>query len=133
MKKCLLILLCLISFSGYAQVLQFRTTQFAEATIVNNHYYWGDWKSSNMKLCIDLNTDQIIIYSPKVQIYQVYGAYNNGNTYTDASGGSNLKFYVIDQDYDRGHIRLRVERNGNCQVYVDFSNIAWVYNVVRIN
>ena len=131
MKKYLLILLCFISISGYAQVQWYRTTQYAEATIINNRYYWGDWESSNMRLCIDIGNDQIIVYSPRTQIYQVYGVYNNGQPYVDDSGGTNIKFYVIDQDYDRGNIRLRVERNGNSQIYVDFSNVAWVYNVVR--
>ena len=55
-----------------------------------------------------------------------------GNHIQILLGGTNVKFYVIDQDYDRGSIRLRVERNGNSQIYVDFSNVAWVYNVVRI-
>ena len=132
MKRYLLIILCFISISGYAQVQWYKTTQYAEATIVNGYYYWGDWESSNMKLCMDIGNDQIIVYSPRTQIYQVYGVYNNGQTYTDNSGGTNIKFYVIDQDYDRGSIRLRIERNGNSQIYVDFSNIAWVYNVVRI-
>ena len=84
-----------------------------------------------MNLCINLSTDRITIYSPRTQVYQVYGVYNNGNTYIDSSGGTNMKFYVIDQDYDKGSIRLRVERNGNSQIYVDFSNVAWVYNVIR--
>ena len=132
MKKYLLILLCFISISGYAQVQWYRTTQYAEATIINNRYYWGDWESSNMRLCIDIGNDQIIVYSPRTQIYQVYGVYNNGQPYVDDSGGTNIKFYVIDQDYDRGNIRLRVEKNGNSQIYIDFSNVAWVYNVVRI-
>lgn len=131
MKKYLLILLCFISISGYAQVQWYRTTQYAEATIINNRYYWGDWESSNMRLCIDIGNDQIIVYSPRTQIYQVYGVYNNGQPYVDDSGGTNIKFYVIDQDYDRGNIRLRVEKNGNSQIYIDFSNVAWVYNVVR--
>ena len=131
MKKYLLILLCFISISGYAQVQWYRTTQYAEATIINNCYYWGDWESSNMRLCIDIDNDRIIVYSPRIQIYQVYGVYNNGQPYVDDSGGTNIKFYVIDQDYDRGNIRLRVEKNGNSQIYIDFSNVAWVYNVVR--
>ena len=131
MKKYLLILLCFISISGYAQVQWYRTTQYAEATVINNRYYWGDWESSNMRLCIDVDNDQIIVYSPRIQIYQVYGVYNNGQPYVDDSGGTNIKFYVIDQDYDRGNIRLRVEKNGNSQIYIDFSNVAWVYNVVR--
>lgn len=84
-----------------------------------------------MSISINLDTDIITIYSPRTQTYAVYGTYNNGQTYRDNDGGNNLKYYVVDQDGDRGEIRLRVERNGNSQIYVDFSNCAWVYNVVR--
>ena len=84
-----------------------------------------------MTLVINLNTDVITIYSPRIQVYQVYGMANNGNAYRDSSGGTNIKFYVIDQDGDRGEVRLRIERNGNSQIYVDFNNVAFVWNVVR--
>lgn len=131
MKRFLVFLFCLVSLSASGQVLWFRTTEYAQATVVNGHYYWSKWEDSNMNLCINLSTDRITIYSPRTQVYQVYGVYNNGNTYIDSSGGTNMKFYVIDQDYDKGSIRLRVERNGNSQIYIDFSNVAWVYNVVR--
>lgn len=131
MKKFLLALFCLVSVSASGQVLWYKTTSYAEASVINGKYYWGKWQASDMNLCINLNTDQIIVYSPRTQVYQVYGAYNNGQAYRDSDGGTSIKFYVIDQDYDKGHIRLRVEKNGNSQVYVDFSNVAWVYNVVR--
>lgn len=134
MKKILLTLILFFSFVSisFAQIQFYKTTAFAQATVYNNIYQWTDWQKSNMNISIDLNSDIIIIYSPITQIYKVYGAYNNGNMYLDNSGGKNIKFYVIDQDGDKGEIRLRVERNGNSQLYVDFSNIAWVYNVVRI-
>lgn len=131
MKKYLLILFCLVSISAAGQEMWFKTTEYAQASIYNGRYHWSDWEDSDMNLCINLTTSQIIIYSPRTQIYQVYGVYNNGQPYVDDSGGTNIKFYVIDQDYDRGNIRLRVEKNGNSQIYIDFSNVAWVYNVVR--
>lgn len=84
-----------------------------------------------MDLCINLNTDKITIYSPTIQVYKVYSTYNNDNSYTDESGGINVKFYVIDRDYDKGTIRLRIERNRNLQMYIDFNNITQVYNIVK--
>ena len=35
-------------------------------------------------------------------------------------------------EYDYGYIRLRIERNGNSQIYIDFADVMWVYNVVRV-
>jgi len=53
-------------------------------------------------------------------------------TYTDESQGKQTKFYVIDQDGDLGYVRLRIEKNGNSQVYIDFNDVMWVYNVRRV-
>lgn len=133
MKKLLLTLVMLFSILTIAdaQIQYYRTTAYAQASIYNGTYYWSDWKNSNMTIVFNLTNDVITIYSPVTQVYRIYGTYNNGNAYTDNSGGRNVKFYVIDQDYDKGELRLRIERNGNSQIYVDFSNVAWCYNVVR--
>ena len=135
MKKILFMLtlmLTIFTFNVSAQTQWYRTKSYAFANIYNGRYVWGDWESSSMDMCFDLTNDRIIIYSPTTQIYKVYGSYNNGKMYTDNSGGRNIKFYVYDQDGDRGEVRLRVERNGNSQVYIDFNNCGWCYNVVRI-
>ena len=111
-----------------AQVQYYRSTGYAQADVYNGRYVWGEWKSSNVTITLNLNTDIITIYSPRTQIYRVISV---GDAYVDESGGRQVPFKVIDQDGDRGTIRLRIEANGNSQIYVDFSNIAWVYNVVR--
>ena len=130
MKKFIFIFLMIFGFviSSQAQIQYYKTTSFAEAKIYNGTYYWGDWQSSNMVLTINLNTDVITIYSPKTQVYKVY---KTGNVFTDSKDGKQVTFYVIDQDYDKGTVRLRIESNGNSQVYIDFLNCAWCYNVIR--
>lgn len=136
MKRFLfLLILSAFSFIGLSaqnNVMWFKTTAYAYKTY--NFAYdqwneWTDWIKSDMNLKIDLSTDKITIYSPEVQIYRVI---TTADYYKDNSGGQTVKFDMIDQDGDRGQIRLRVETNGNSQVYVDFNNVSWVYNVVRI-
>lgn len=129
MKRFLMIFALLLSIvAANAQVQYYRSTAYAQANVYNGRYVWSDWQSSNMTITINLNTDMIIIYSPRTQIYRVVSA---GDAYNDSNGGRQVSFKVIDQDGDRGTIRLRIESNGNSQIYVDFSNVAWVYNVVR--
>lgn len=136
MRKILLfvtMLFALLSASAQnSNVLWFKTTAYAYKTY--NYSYdrwndWSDWIDSDMNMKIDLSTDKITIYSPEVQIYRVY---ETSDLYTDSSGGQQVKFSFIDQDGDYGHLRLRIERNGNSQVYIDFNNVSWVYNVVRV-
>lgn len=130
MKKFLFIMLMIFGFvlNSNAQIQYYKTTAFAEAKIYNGTYYWGDWQSSSLVITFNLNTDVITIYSPKTQVYKVY---KTGNAYTDSKGGRQVTFYVIDQDYDKGTVRLRIDPSGSSQVYVDFSNVGWVYSVVR--
>lgn len=136
MKKIIfLITLMLVTFTQTikADVYEFKTTAYARATVNNGCYTWTDWKSSNMKIVMNGNTDKIIVYSPRTQIYKIYGAYNDANPYTDNDGGQTVKFYVTDQDGDYGHVRLRIAPNGTYQIYVDFNDCAWVYNVIKVN
>lgn len=117
--------------SAFAQTRYYKTTQFAIKYKVSGVWGgWSDWKSSSMKVKIDLDDDIIVIYSEKVQVYRVV---ETMGSYTDESGGKQVKYFVVDQDDDNGYVRLRIERNGNAQIYIDFADVMWVYNVVRID
>ena len=137
MKKYLLIFVLMFGmiFGSYsecnAQTYYYKTFEFAIKYKSSSGIWgnWSDWQPSNMTLTIDLDRDVITVYSEKRQVYQVL---ENMGSYTDESQGRQTKFYVIDQDGDYGYVRLRIEKNGNSQVYVDFGDVMWVYNVRRI-
>ena len=134
MKKTLLIITFMlfgIFGSISAQTYTYKTTGFSMKQLTS--YGWTDWSAwerSDMYMVINFDKDIVKIYSPEPQIYHILNYLGN---YTDESGGRQIKFNFIDQDNDRGTMRLRIERNGNSQVYIDFNNVMWVYNVVRIN
>lgn len=127
MKKFLLMLMLMFtcSFVNSQNVAWFRTTELA---IKVKGYDWSDWTRAEMNVKFDIDNDIIVIYSDKTQIYKITGF--NQTPYD--TRGKQVAYSVIDQDYDRGQIRLRIENNGNSQIYVDFSDISWVYNVYRI-
>lgn len=130
MKKFLLLLTIFISTQAFSQVLQFRTTAYSQR-YVNSYGYWTDWSTyqkSNMLVIFDLNKDIIKIYSPKIQTYLILEYIE---TFIDSYGGKQSEWLCIDQDYDKGHIRLREDKYGNFQLYVDFSNVSWVYNLQK--
>ena len=87
---------------------------------------WTDWLACDIRVKTDLDERVIVIYSNKTQVYTIIG---KGQKYKDSSGGEQTPFAVIDQDGDKGTIRLRKERNGNSQINIDFANASWVYNV----
>lgn len=115
-----------------AQVYTYRTTGYAYKKVnsYGNWTNWSDWLKSDMRMVINFNTDVVTIYSPKTQVYKITEFIRN---FTDSSGGKQVEFAFVDQDGDRGHMRLRIETNGNSQVYIEFSNIIWCYNVRRTN
>lgn len=130
MKKLLIFILFVVMgiTTSMAEILWFKTTDFAYR--VKNYgtwSSWSDWEASSMNIKIDTGQDIIVIYSPETQVYKVLSLENPPYD----SRGTQVKFKVIDQDFDIGYIRLRVEHSGNSQIYVDFSNVSWVYNVVR--
>lgn len=129
MKKIILMFLMVFTITmASAQTYYYTATSFA--CKVTNSYGnwsdWSDWQSCNILVTINFTNDVVTIYSNKTQVYNITKYVRN---YTDYSGGSQLEFKFIDQDYDRGTMRLRIEKNGNSQMYIDFANAMWVYNV----
>ena len=131
MRKFLILsIFVLICGALSAQTYNFKATELAIR--YHNGYAWeewSDWQPVSIQVKMDLDASLIIIYSNRTQIYRIT---EYDGSYTDSSQGNQMRFTIIDQDYDRGHLRLRVEKNGNSQIYVDFSDVMWVYNVVRI-
>lgn len=126
MKKILISLILLIScIKLSAQTYWYQATKFAFANITNGFYSWNNWEDSNVKIEADLDNSKITIYSPTIQIYKLISIDESNSEDT-----TNIK--IIDQDGDRGHIRLK-NRNGEQYIYIDFQNVSWVYKVHQIS
>ena len=129
MKKIILgiILALFMSIPSFSQIINFKATSVA---IKEVGYRWSDWQKCDILITFNLKTDKVVIYSRSIQIYKVITQAQN---FIDESGGEQVKYKVIDQDDDLGSMRLRVETNGNSQIYIDFADVSWVYNVVRLD
>lgn len=131
MKRILLLVLFIFSISAQAQIYQYKTTGFAikQINAVGVWENWSDWKKSDMLITFNYDTDVVKIYSPETQTYRLQECIRS---YVDESGGKQTEFTFIDQDGDKGTLRLRIETNGNLQIYIEFSNIMWVYNIIKL-
>ena len=133
-KKFLLAALAvfMLSFTVNAESLWFRAYKYAikEKTESNrnNSTGWSNWIECDVPIEFQMDDDIIVIYSNKTQIYAIY---ENMGTYNDRDGGKQQGYYVLDQDLDKGTVRLRITRDGTSQIYIDFNDVGWVYNVVR--
>jgi hypothetical protein len=117
-----------ISLSGSAQTVWYKAFSYAyhQKTSYGTWENWTPWYSCDIDMKIDWDNDYIVIYSQTTQRYMVV---SYDGQYQEPDGGTQAQFKVIDQDSDRGYIRLRIEASGNSQLYVDFNNISWVYNI----
>lgn len=131
MKKILftfLFTLCCLTMNAQIQTYKATSYAYAEINQYTGRYNWSDWYKCDVSIVFDLQRDIITIYSKSTQYYSIL---TTGTASTDSSGGKQISFRVIDQDDDRGTLKLRIEKNGNSQLYVDFNNVAWCYNLVR--
>ena len=131
MKKFLLLLVVMLTcvITTNAQTLQFRSEAYSQKTLTSYGWSnWSNWEKCNVSITINLNNDQVTIYSNRTQYYQIYdysGSYMDGTTQC-----VDYRFY--DQDGDRGTMTLAVKSNGQSEIYIRFANIQWSYVVRRI-
>ena len=130
MKKFLVLLsflmICGTSFSN--DILKWQATSLAYKTVDDwgNWSSWSDWEDVSVLIVINTVTDRVNIYSSTPQEYDVYDT--EPREY-DNEGGSSITFHCIDANGLRCDMRIRVQANGQVQLYVDYNDIMFVYNV----
>lgn len=131
MKTKLKILLILIASIIYfsqqanAETFWYRATELAVKPIGCN---WTDWEGCNVEISINNTSGIIDVYSKRHQTYLIQ--YELESPYDNS--GVTYKFQTIDNNNIYCIIRLRVESNGNSQFYVDYSDVTWVYNIIKM-
>ena len=129
MKRILLFLTIIIaSLTAFSQTIAFETTHFSYK---EKTYYgwsnWSNWEPSQSLMTIDLTNDMIVIYTQRTQYYNIVSV---GSSYQ--SGNAQVQeFGFIDQDGDRGTLKLVLRTTGRSEIYITFNNVQWGYIVVR--
>lgn len=136
MRKTLfaLLLTTLVSIS-FAQVTKFKSSGFA--TKFKNEYSgnwgkWSDFKETEVLITIDLTNERIKIFSKKEQVYDIIKYFDKE---TDSDGDETIEFQCVNEDGLKCHVRFVIlnSQNGRRQLYVDFSDVMWVYNIYRLD
>lgn len=128
MKKLLFILILIFSICAVkAQTYKYYTTCFAYKYYENYGWTdWSEWERSHMLVVISTDRNIINIYSDKIQEYDIYEYTGEEN---DDDGGSSFLFQCVNKDGLRCQVRLRVQSDGSKQLYVDFNDAMWVYEL----
>ena len=135
MKKLLVsfsVLLLSIFTYSYAQTYKYMTTDYSYKYV--NDYgrwtEWSKWEKTSMLVVLSLDRNVLSIYSEEMQEYDIY---DWSREQTDADGGTTLEFKAVNRDGLRCNIRFRVQKDGQKQLYIDFNNVMWVYNIYLKN
>lgn len=129
MKRLLItIVLALFAVAGLSaqNVMKFKTTDFAYK-FVNDYGYWtdwSDWEDCKVLIVVNFEKETIDIYSETTQEFDIYDF--EEETIEDENGES-MKMYCIDEDGVKCEVRIRVQSDGQEQLYVEYANIAYVY------
>lgn len=140
MRKALIIFLLLFgsisaSFSQNKYVIKARTTDVAIKQFETNKWSeWSDWEKVNVLAIFDFEKGRITIYSQQTQIYDL--AKDRGKS-TNEDGDEIYSWLCVNEDGVQCILEYwkRLSENGDSynQLYVNFSNIKFVYNFYTID
>lgn len=126
----LVLLMGVFSISLFAEIYKFQAQQFAYKYQYNDGSWadWSDWEKSSLLIVMNTDNDRIRIYSDSPQEYDVY---NYQESYVDSDGWTTSTLNCVDADGTQCELRLRVSDDGDAQLYVDYTDVMWVYNIVK--
>lgn len=132
MKKIvLLVLFAALSSNAISQVLKFRSYSFSVKYQERN--YWSKWsepEETSVLIVFNLEKERVSIFSKETQEYDIIEAYKK---VIDSDGDEVYKYVCIDKNGLKCNIRwIFLKSQSRWQVYVDYKDMMWVYNVKLI-
>lgn len=117
----LLLFASVFASHAYAEVLKLKAYSFSARSTDR----YGNWSDCNILVVIGEDS-RVKIHSKETQEYDII---SSEEEVSDHQGGTVTEYHCIDRDGLRCSLRLRVEKNDNIQLYVDYDNLSFVYNV----
>lgn len=112
-----------LSVNVYSQT--FYTNYLSTKSLITKDKWtdWSDWESCYYKIVIDLDSNTIIINDSKYTIDKYLETIIDDNSKT-------IKYAVINYDNKSCFIRIREQKDGIKQLYLDYDDIVYVYNLI---
>jgi len=132
---CICIILIILSLNTFSQVTKYKSTSFSFKTKNENTLRWSKWsepESAEILITIDLTSDRIKIFSEEEQVYDIIQYYKMT---TDVDDDETLKFQCVNEDGLKCFVRFVIlkSQNGRKQLYVDFADMSWMYNIYKMD
>ncbi|MCI6223582.1 MAG: hypothetical protein MR897_03645 [Bacteroidales bacterium] len=121
----LLLFASVFASHAYAEVFKLRAYS-ASMRSTDRYGNWSDWTDwSDCNILVVSDDSRVKIYSEETQEYDIISS----EEIRDSKGVKATEFHCVDKNGLRCSLRLRVEKNDNIQLYVDYNDISFVYNV----
>ncbi len=129
MRRFLFIALLFSSLFAHSQVYKYNATEFS-VRVAERGYWgeWSEWEPVKILIVLNLEKERIEIYSKTPQEYDIVEVLG---TESDEKDGDSIRFLCVDEDGLRCNIRIRVQLDGTKQLYVDYKDAMWVYNISK--
>ena len=119
----------------FSQVTKFKTTSLSiksKNEVTNKWSNWSEPESADILISIDLTTERIKIFSKTEQVYDIIKYYDKD---TDSDGDETLSFQCVDKEGLKCIVRFVIlnSKNGQRQLYIDYSDIMWMYNIYNLD
>jgi hypothetical protein len=118
----------------FGQVVKFKSTGVAVTVKDKITQEWNDWsemRAAEVLIVLDVDNDRIKIYSNEEQTYDVI---DSEEPSTDSDGDFTIGFICINEDGLKCRVRLVTlySQNNQEQLYVDFGDTKFVYNIYTL-
>ena len=129
------IILVLISTVSFSQVIKLKAFEIAfkyKNDKTQRWDQWSDWEDVDILVTIDSDPQRIKIFSEKEQIYDIIKY--KGET-TDSDGDITSEWICVNEDGRKCGVRIvKLNSHNNIQqLYVDFADFIFVYNIYALD
>ena len=130
MKKIVLILGLLLSFSTmYSQEIEYYSNFTSYKRLIEKDKWtdWTDWREYYVEIVFDTDSNTITIYDENIiKVYKIHPIYEK----SEDSNSITIKYKVVESGNNCLYIRFRNQHDGVKQLYLDYKDLVYVYNLM---
>lgn len=89
---------------------------------------WNPWLQVSVDITFDLTGWQVFIDADEPQTLDIV---QYDGKVTDSKGSKQIKLSIIDQEHKRGKLRLRTEKSGHTQMYLDYADVTFCWIITH--
>ncbi len=125
----------LTGFTSFGQVIKFKSTSFSSKYKNESTSKWSTWsklEETEVLITIDLDDQRIKVFSKSEQEYDIIKYFDKE---IDSDGDETLKFHCVNEDGRKCYVRFVIlhSKDGQRQLYIDFADLMWMYNIYKLD